>query len=359
MTTLHFFHRYDRLSASFRARCECYAPYLERAGIPFRFHSLLDSRYLSEKYATGKTSKFGVLNAYLKQIRALLTLGKRDVAIVHLELFPYWPGVFVRFLTFRGVRLVYDFDDPFFHFYDQHRSGFVRALFGNKIRKIIRMATAVIAGNRYLAAYAAEEKRDAVIIPSVVDLERYSTVKACFDPAKPFTIGWIGTPSTVPHLRAAQKALTEFCSNRNARIVLVGSGTTGLEDFPAEIRPWSEATEVSDILEFDVGVMPLPDTPFNRGKGAMKIMQYMACGIPTIASPVGFNTEIVQHGKNGFLAESHDDWIRCLTTLYDQRELCRALGAEGRKTMEREFCLQVTAPRFVDFAKHVMQTPMH
>ncbi len=353
--TLHFFHRYDRLSASFRARCECYAPYLEKAGIPYQFHSLLDSRYLKDKYATGKVSLWGVLLAYVKQARALLTVGRTDIAIVHLELFPFFPGIFEAILRWRGIRLAYDFDDPFFHFYDQHRSALVRFLFGNKVRKIIRNATDIIAGNKYLAAYAASESRKATIIPSVIDLERYSSVKVFKTTSAPFTIGWIGTPSTVPHLRAAQRPLTDFCKGRNARIVVVGSGTDGMEDFPAEIRPWIESNEVADLLEFDVGVMPLPDNAFNRGKGAMKIMQYMACGIPTIASPVGFNCEIVRHGENGYLASSDEDWTRYLTLLYEQRDLCPKLGAEGRRTVEKDFCLQVTAPRFIEFIQHVSQ----
>ena len=151
----------------------------------------------------------------------------------------------------------------------------------------------------------------------------------------------------------------KFCSGRNVKIVLVGSGTVGMEDFPVEIRPWSESSEISDILNFDVGIMPLPDNSFNRGKGGMKIMQYMACGIPTIASPIGFNCEIVKHGLNGFWATTDEEWIDCLKTLYEQPSLRQKMGAAGRETITKDYCLQVTASRFVQLLKSMPLAKSH
>lgn len=348
--TLHFFHRYDRLSASFRARCECYSPFLIEAGLSFRFHSLLDSRYLIEKYANRRVSVFRVLLSYAKRLHAILRLKKSDIAIVHLELFPYLPGIFEAYLKRKGVSLIYDFDDPFFHFYDQHRSWIIRLLFGEKIKRIIRNADCIIAGNEYLSSYAATEHKDSTIIPSVVDLLRYKCIKTSsqIDASTPFTIGWIGTPSTAHTLLAATDAIATFCYGRIVKLILVGSGPVEINGIEAEIRPWSESTEIESILEFDVGIMPLPDNPFNRGKGGMKIMQYMACGIPAIASPVGFNSEIIKHGENGFLASSSEEWIRYLEVLYENPGLRSRLGAIGRQTIEREYCLQITGPKFLD-----------
>ena len=353
--TLHFFHRYDRLSASFRARCECYSPYLEEAQIPFRFHSLLDSTYLVSKYSRGKTSFFKILSAYFKRIRTLLSIPGTDVVLVYIELFPYFPGFFETYLRCRGVRIIYDISDPYFHLYDRHKLKIVRVLFGDKIRKIIRNSTAVIAGNQYLSAYAAQENKSAFIIPSVVDLTRYRVVKKFPATRGSFVIGWIGTPVTAPNLQMVQHALGTFCRGRDTRIILVGSGKTDLGDLSIETRPWSEENEVTDILDFDVGIMPLPDTPFARGKGGMKIMQYMACGVPAIASPVGFNCEIIQNEQNGFLASSEKEWVRYLTLLYEQRDLCSKLGGEGRRTIEKYYCLQVTAPRFISVVKDVLR----
>lgn len=353
--TLHFFHRYDRISASFRARCECYRSYLDQAEIPYRFHSLLDGNYLARKYSHRRTSWTGVLAAYLRRAWTLLRLNKSDVAIVHLELFPYLPGFFEKFLVLKGVTLIYDFDDPFFHLYDQHKSRVVRMLFSEKIRRIIRMSSAVIAGNRYLESYAKKENSAVRIIPSVIDLDRYRTTRTWPAIRQTFTIGWIGTPATSPQLRAIRRPLAAFCQGRNVRVVLVGPGPVDLEGVPVEIVPWTEDSEVSSILEFDVGIMPLFDTPFNRGKGGMKIIQYMGCGIPAVVSPVGFNTEIVRHGENGFLAATDDEWVKSLSLLYDQRQLLPELGSNARRTVEREYCLQVTGPAFVEFVKSIPQ----
>lgn len=354
--TLHFFHRYDRTSASFRARCECYRPFLEEAGIPHRFHSLLDGNYLARKYSHRRVSVIAVAAAYFRRAWTVLRLKKSDVAIVHLELFPYLPGIFERYLAWRGITLIYDFDDPFFHLYDQHASGLVRFLFSNKIRRIIRLANSVIAGNRYLESYARKEGRDVCIIPSVIDLERYPATRTWSASGNSFTIGWIGTPATSPQLKAIHEALVAFCKTRDVKVVLVGPGDVQLDGVPLEVRPWTEESEVGNIMEFDVGIMPLFDTPFNRGKGGMKIIQYMACGIPAVVSPVGFNTEIVRHGENGFLASTGDDWIKYLATLYDQRQLLPELGRAARQTVERAYCLQITGPAFVRFIRKFAQT---
>lgn len=354
--TLHFFHRYDRISASFRARCECYESFLVQAGIPHLFHSLLNENYLARKYSHRRISLTGVLAAYLRRAWTLLRLRNSDVVIVHLELFPYLPGLFERFLVWKGVTLVYDFDDPFFHLYDLHNSRLVRLLFSDKIRRIIRRSTAVIAGNKYLEAYARKENSSVCIIPSVIDLDRYpATRKWPGSRETNFTIGWIGTPATSPQLGAVHRALRAFCQKRNVRVVLVGPGQVDLAGVPVEVCPWTEESEVASIMEFDVGIMPLFDTPFNRGKGGMKIIQYMACGIPAIVSPVGFNTEIVRHGENGFLASTEDEWVKYLSLLYDQRHLLPELGREARRTVEQEYCLQITGPAFVRFIKGIPQ----
>ena len=113
----------------------------------------------------------------------------------------------------------------------------------------------------------------------------------------------------------------------------------------ATIRDWDEATETGEIGKFDVGIMPLPDNPWERGKCGFKLIQYMACGKPVVASPVGVNREIVVDGVNGFLASSHDEWVRALERLKSDPELRRTMGANGRRMVEEKYCLQVTAPR--------------
>src|SRR5205807_2806167 len=135
------------------------------------------------------------------------------------------------------------------------------------------------------------------------------------------------------------------------RFVVVGAREAALDGVPAEFRPWSEATEVEDILRFDVGIMPLPDQPWERGKCGYKLIQYMACARPVIASPVGANSEIVEHGVNGFLATTDEDWRSALDMLHAAPELRARLGAAGRRKVETAYSTRVTAPRLADLLK--------
>lgn len=347
--TLHFFHRYDRSAASFRSRCEAYRHLLKEAGLNYKFHSLLDEEYLTRRYLGLPPSWLSVITAYSRRIRELILLKKTDVVIVHIELFPFIPGFFERFLVIRGIKLIYDFDDAFFHLYEHHESKLVRILLSEKIRRIIRRSSGVVAGNRYLEAYARKENSKVVVIPSVIDLQRFPRIRVREKSGESFVIGWIGTPATSSQLKLIHRALKEFCLSRAVRIVLVGSGEISLEGLPLEIRAWTEESEVGAIQEFDVGIMPLFDHAFNRGKGGMKLIQYMACGVPVIASPVGFNNEIVDHGENGFLASTEQDWVNCLVRLYDDKHLSTKLGNFGRKTIEDRYCLRVTGPAFIRF----------
>jgi glycosyltransferase involved in cell wall biosynthesis len=207
----------------------------------------------------------------------------------------------------------------------------------------MRHARCVVAGNEYLADYArrAGAKRVA-ILPTVVDTDRYPA--ATRERRGPFTIGWIGSPFSSRYLELIAPALADVCSQGRARVVLVGAPLAVLASVPREVLPWSEATEVNDIQAFDVGVMPVVDEPWARGKCGLKLIQYMACGLPVVASPVGVNREIVEPGVNGFLASTHEEWINALTTLRDQPTLAAELGRAGRRKVEEKYSLRAAAP---------------
>jgi glycosyltransferase involved in cell wall biosynthesis len=136
---------------------------------------------------------------------------------------------------------------------------------------------------------------------------------------------------------------------------LIGSGNVIFPDVRVEILPWSEETEVALLQTCDVGIMPLPDEPWTRGKCGFKMIQYMACGLPVVASPVGVNKEIVEHGVNGFLAVTNDEWLTALSTLRDNPELRRKMGAAGRRKVEEKYCLQVTAPQYVKLLQSMIE----
>jgi glycosyltransferase involved in cell wall biosynthesis len=209
---------------------------------------------------------------------------------------------------------------------------------------VIRGASAVIAGNEYLARYAREANSNVTLIPTVVDVARYlpCTRKRGHDGR--LVVGWIGSPSSAGYLLERIEALRRFCRNASARLVLVGSGPIELPGVPVEVRSWREDAEVAEIQRFDIGIMPIPDTPWARGKCGFKLIQYMACGVPVVASPVGANVRIVDDGQNGFLAGTDDQWVAALSTLAASSLRRQQFGMAGREKVVRRYSLDVAAP---------------
>jgi glycosyltransferase involved in cell wall biosynthesis len=153
--------------------------------------------------------------------------------------------------------------------------------------------------------------------------------------------------------------LLELAERRRVVVVAVGAGGLDLGPVPTEVRSWSEVTEVADIQSFDVGVMPLPDTPMTRGKCGYKLIQYMACGRPVVASPIGANNDIVHHGTDGFLASSTADWVRLLDTFAQRPALTQEMGRAARRTIESNFCVEVMVPKLAAVLENAARKRSH
>ena len=351
---VHFMTKYTRVGASSRYRTFQYLSALQAAGFECVVSPLFDDAYLAYKYSKGSASALHVLVALSRRLLAVSRVPRGAVVVIEYELLPYFPALLERWLAWRGCRLVMDYDDAMFHQYDQNASPVVRLLLGSKIATVMRLADTVVVGNAYLADYALRAKaRRVKLIPTVIDLVHY--------PAKPpepftsvFTIGWIGSPSTSKYLNEIAPALAEVCEGGQACLRLIGAGLIDLPGVTVEVLPWSEETEVEELLRVDVGIMPLPDEAWARGKCGFKLIQYMACGLPVVASPVGINEEIVEHGVNGFLAKDHDQWVQALRTLLDDKKLRLSMGAIGRQRVESRYCLQVTTQKLMDLVEEVV-----
>ena len=216
----------------------------------------------------------------------------------------------------------------------------------------MQRATLVVAGNNYLADRAKCAGANRIeILPTVIDLEKYPITSTPKDNI--FRIGWIGTPGTSKYLTIIASALKEIFSSGDARLVLVGAGKVDISGVSVKHITWSEASEVEAIQSFDVGIMPLPDEPWERGKCGLKLIQYMACARPVVGSPVGVNCKIIEHGINGYLAETKDEWMHALLMLKENKEQRLRMGLAGRKIVEKEYCLQVTAPLLMKMLRSV------
>jgi glycosyltransferase involved in cell wall biosynthesis len=328
-----------------------YLPFIKATGFEVRVSSFFDDTYLINRYSKNVVNARGLLSAAIRRLWAVLTVRHGITVFVEYEVLPYLPPLAERWLIWRGCKLIIDYDDAIFHRYDTHPNPWVRVILGKKIAKLMRLADTVLVGNRYLADYAYSAGATRVVkIPTVVDLTRY-TVKNSSQKSVIFTIGWIGSPSTAPYLHVVAPALAQMCRGGGVRVCLIGSGPMDFPGVLLELVPWLEETEVAEIQKFDVGIMPLPDEPWTRGKCGFKLIQYMACGLPVVASPVGVNVEMVRHGVNGYLASTMEEWVCALESLRADLELRHRMGTSGRRRVEEEYCLAVTAPKLVETIK--------
>jgi len=344
--------RYGPNGASSRIRSYQYLPYLKAQGIDCVVAPLLDDDYIRSLYSRKAKPLFSIISSYIQRIWNILNSRSFNLVWIEKEIFPWLPAWMEILLTHANIPYIVDYDDAIFHRYDLNPNKTVRILFRNKIKKVMQYSDFVIAGNKYLANYAIRAGAKRVeFIPTVIDLDRYS-IKDNMN-ANEFKVGWIGSPTTAKYLNLVRQALSQFAKEGNISFSFVGSGHIELGELPINISRWSEETEVSSIQDFDVGIMPIPDNPWERGKCGYKLIQYMACGKPVVASPVGANTEIVEHGVNGFLAETTKEWLDALKILRSRPELRKKMGTEGRKMVEKNFCIQVTAPKLLSLLKSV------
>lgn len=336
--------RYGKLGASSRMRFYQYLPSLDEAGIEVTVAPLFSGLYVRGLQQNSR-DPIEVAKAYATRVRALLRSQDFDLLWVEKETLPWLPAWLEKLLMASKAPYVLDYDDAVFHYYDNHRSAAVRALLAGKHPALIRDAALVVAGNAYLADFAQSAgAKKVAIVPTVVDLARYQVgrQKQFADGALP-CIGWIGQRSTASFLEPYATLFEQFSANGFARFAAIGIDAAAL-GFPMSSIAWTEETEVASISSFDIGIMPLIDGAFERGKCGYKLLQYMACGLPVVASPVGVNQQIVEHGVNGFLAETEDEWRQALQTLLSDRVLRQRMGQAGRQKVEREYSLQVTGP---------------
>ena len=344
--------RYGPRGGSSRLRAYQYLDYLESQGIRVTVAALLTDAYLEDLYQGYRPKWAPIVRSYWARLARLLTARSHfDLVWIEYEVFPWVPAFAERWLAARGLAYVVDYDDAVFHRYDLHSRAWVRRLLGQKIDVVMRNARTVIVGNAYLAERARSAGAASIeYLPTVVDLAQYRNTPPPVGPE--FTIGWIGSPSTVKYLSLIGGVLGGFCREHSARLVAVGARRVPLDGVPADLRPWSEETEARDVASFDVGIMPVPDEPWERGKCGFKLIQYMAAGRPVIASPVGVNRQIVEHGVNGFLATTQAEWRAALDALFHQPDLRQQFGSAGRRQVEQHYCTRVTAPRLADILRN-------
>jgi glycosyltransferase involved in cell wall biosynthesis len=344
-----FLTRYGQLGASSRLRSMQFFPWLKAEGITCTVQPLFSDSLLSKKYSSGGYGLADAVRAYFARLQAMLRSRQFDLVWIEKEALPWMPGWVERLLLSR-VPYVLDYDDAVFHNYDQHSSRLMRGLLGRRIDRVMAGARLATCGNAYLAQRARDAGAKCVeLLPTVIDLDRY--VLAPRSAEQVARIVWIGSPSTVKYLGGLAAPLAELAKHVRFRLRVIG-GALELPGVDVECVTWTESTEVASIAQCDVGIMPLTDSPWERGKCGYKLIQYMACGLPVVASPVGVNVDIVREGVNGFLADSDDTWVTRLGQLLDTAALRERMGRAGRRIVEEQYSVQVVADRMTKLLRN-------
>jgi glycosyltransferase involved in cell wall biosynthesis len=342
--------RYDRQGASSRIRFLQFLPELEKEGFEFEVVPLLDAAYLRALYERRPVNLFAVVRSYLRRLRALLRRRHYDLIWLEKEVFPWLPA-WIEAGLLKGVPYIVDLDDAWFLRYEQHKLPIIRFFLGSKIDEIMRGAAVVIGGNDFLAERAHRAgARQVEVVPSTIDLSQYSPSSPALEeeskPERPVVVGWIGTPVTVFYLQHIEPVIRTILSGRDACLTIIGANTPApFAQLPVRSVAWSELSETEELGAIDIGLMPLKNDPWEQGKCAYKLLQFMAAGKPVVASSVGANINVVNDNVSGFLVNSMEEWTAALQQLIASPSLRREMGAEGRQIVEREYSINRILPK--------------
>ena len=345
--------RYEPQAASSRYRFYQYIPHLKAQGWDVAVKPLLSNNYIKYLYEKKPLPVSEIVLGYFKRIIQLLNKKTFDLIWLQQELLPWVPSIFENILVRGNIKIVADYDDAFFHRYDQNKSFFLRSILKNKIDSVMNYADMVLAGNNYILERAKLSSDDVKLFPTVVDIKKFKNPKPIKDDI--FTVGWIGSPGTAKYLMLIEDALRELSLDKNIRINLVGANKINLKGVSVNHIKWDEDSEVEEISKFDIGIMPLPDDLWERGKCGFKLIQYLSCNIPVVGSPVGVNQEIIINGVNGFQANNTYEWIKYIRLLNDDRDLILEMGKNGRRFVEEKYSLHRNVVKLIGYFNELLQ----
>jgi glycosyltransferase involved in cell wall biosynthesis len=350
--------------AGCRFRIAQFVPYLRDAGFdvtisPFYTREYFELVYQRGRYAA-KAAKF--IGLALNRFTELFSVSHYDLVFLYREAIPLGPPILESMIARTGVPIVYDFDDAIFlpNVSEANRAiGFLKA--PGRVASILRQSRRVVVGNEFLASYARRHNSSVTVIPTVVDTDRFVPRAAGPEPAgRKLVVGWVGSPTTFPYLEALADVLREVSLTHPFTLKVSGAGRpVAFDGVDVEQAPWSMANEVSLFNTCDIGVYPLTDDEWSKGKCGFKAIQCMACGVPVVAAAVGVNREIITDGVNSFLAATRDEWVVKLKRLLADAGLRADMASAGRRTIEERYSLRVAAPQLAAVLESALRSDAH
>ncbi len=337
-----------------RFRFEQYFAILEKAGHQFETQSFLSQKDWKLFFKKGQSIKkmITLISGYLKRIKALFSAAKFDFIFIHREATPMGPPVIEWILAkVLHKKIIYDFDDAIWLTDRKDESAILRMLkWRSKVESICRWSRKVSCGNGYLQGYALPFNPNAIINPTTIDCENMHTVVG-INPktnSEKVIIGWTGSHSTLKYLEILEPVLKKIeVKFDHVNFLVIADQSPSLNLQRLDFIQWKASSEIEDLSKLDVGIMPLPNDEWANGKCGFKALQYMALEIPTVASPVGVNTRIIDSGVNGFLCSTQEEWLEALGQLIQNKKFRQSLGENGRKKVKENYSVLSNSANFL------------
>jgi glycosyltransferase involved in cell wall biosynthesis len=338
-----FLTKYPIEGASSRYRVFQYLPQLEQQGIECTASSFMDSAMYRVAFSPGNTARkaWHYCKAVWRRLRVLSGCNAYDLVFMQREVLPFGPPLCERWLRRQEPALVFDYDDALFVHQPSEFSPLASLLRSrNRVFGIFRNVDCVLAGNDYLAAVAAPHCRDTRTFHVAEDTRRFKRERKP-KPGDEIVIGWMGSWSTEKYLETIRNALRQVLDRYpETRLRVVGGlGEFDLQPHEVEHREWQLETETTTLLDFDIGIMPLPLNEWSLGKSGGKARTYMAAGLPVVCTAIGYNLELVDDRETGFLVTTEEEWVQALSQLVEDRDLRRGMGEKAQKMVEKSFSL--------------------
>lgn len=350
-------HRLNR-SPSQRFRFEQYFSFLEQNGFECHLSPLLDEDGDTIFYSEGNFfSKIGIVTqSYFKRKNNLKKISEYDIVFIQREAFMTGSVFFEKALRNKNVKVVYDFDDAIWlPNVSENNKKFEWLKNPAKTSELISLADLVIAGNSYLADYARKFNQNVNIIPTTINTDYHKRKNVNKD--NRISIGWTGSHTTIQHFEYAVPVMKKLKKKFRDKIYfkVIGDEKYSNEELNIRGTKWGLPDEIEQLSEIDIGIMPLPDDEWSKGKCGLKGLQYMALEIPCVMSPVGVNSEIVSDGINGFLAKNDNEWIEKISMLIENPELRKKIGTEARKTVIEKYSVDSQKEKYLRVLKSILK----
>ncbi|MBI4648175.1 MAG: glycosyltransferase family 4 protein [Bacteroidia bacterium] len=354
---LYIAHHRPGRSPGQRFRFEQYIRFLEKNNFQITYSYILSEHDDEIFYSNGRYfAKFLIFcKSIAFRIFDAIRAHKFDIVIIYREGFMLGTILFEWLISLSRAKIVFDFDDaiwiPDISEGNEPLKWLKRP---SKTAAIIKLSDIVMAGNEYLARYALQFNRAVKIVPTVIDIE-YHKKNNSPRQNNVITIGWTGSSTTLKHFLTIIPALKKIKQKYEHKVKFKVIVDCDFEDKKLGIVAdrWNKATEIKELSEIDIGIMPLPDNQWTKGKCGFKVLQYMALGIPAVVSPVGVNNEIITQGQNGFFASSEHDWVEKISFLVESEELRQKLGKGGYDTVVTKYSINVNKEIFLDILNNL------